>query len=144
VQRYLITDTSADLADPEDIEYTVCFYRTYNGIDIISDQEDGIVVSFNKYGLTELQYHWRDLQIVRTQHSKTGVITREQAQRIGRASLYATNSAALSSTDEPASNTWLAYVQVDDEVKCVWVCSTNGGYGNSILIDAITGEQIYM
>lgn len=56
--------TGGQIHEPETIEYVVSFYRTYNGIDILSDQEDGILVSFDANGLTELRYLWRDVEYV--------------------------------------------------------------------------------
>lgn len=38
----------------------------------------------------------------------------------------------------------MAYLQIDGEMRPVWVCASGYGYGNHIFIDMQTGDQIYI
>lgn len=146
VHRYEMDLNSGAVSAPETIEYSVCFNRTYNGIDMLSDQGDGIVVSFDKYGLTNLQYKWRDVQVVTdAELMSASAVTSTQAKNIYLAAVeedapdvqVATNTGE---TLEPVVTQ--AYLEIDNEVRPVWVCSPEGGYGNHIFIDMQTGEQL--
>ena len=146
VRRYEMDLNSDVISEPETIEYNVCFYRTYNGIDLLSDQGDGIVVSFDKYGLTNLQYKWRDVQIVTDAELMTAnTVTSEQAKSIYLANVEknAQNNLEETNLEEPQDSiVSLAYLEINGEMRPVWVCSPDGGYGNHIFIDAQSGEQI--
>lgn len=146
VRRYELSESGEEFVNPETIEYTVRFYRTFNGVDLLSDKEEGIVLSFNKYGLTELQYKWSDLQVVnKTQLVATNTISQDQAKIIYKDAVKGTaddlvNGSASKKMDEPVIR--FAYLQVGDEVKPVWVCSSDGFYGNHIFIEMNTGEHL--
>ena len=147
VRRYELEANVDQFVNPETIEYTVCFYRTHNGVDIITDQDDGIVVSYNKYGISELQYKWRDVQLVtNVQFMTTNSTTQEEARIIYRSILGQENI----TTTQSSSTTFIdpvvkaAYLQVGNVVRPVWVCSSDGTYVNHIYIDMNTGEQVVM
>lgn len=148
VRRYTLDPNDGQFINPETIEYTVYFYRTYNGIDLLSDEQDGIVVSFNKYGLTELQYKWRDVQIVADAKLKsTSLVTVEQAKNeylsiVEERTADVTVNSDNTNTAAPVIK--MAYLQVGSEVKPVWVCSSNGNYGDHIFVDMNTGAQIML
>ena len=145
-RRYEIDVSNNPVSAPETIEYNVCFNRTVNGIDLLSDQGDGIVVSFDKYGITKLQYKWRDVQTVTAaKNVQSGVVTSEQAENIylavlKEASQEASVAASIEVTQAPVVT--LAYMEIDGQIKTVWACSPNGAYGNHIFIDAQTGQQL--
>lgn len=132
--------------DPETVEYTVSFYRTYNGIDVISDQEDGIMVSFNKDGLTDLRYYWRDLAFSTSNRSVANTkTTMQQAHDIYKSAIasgeYISTTKSVEAEAESAIIT-VAYMQIGDIVKPVWVFSTDNSYTNCIFIDMYTGELL--
>lgn len=133
-------------SSPEVIEYSVCFYRTYNGIDLLSDQDDGIIVSFNKEGLTELKYLWREIELVTNgpdermealSMNQGVMISKEQAQDIYRNNI---DELLSGNTTEPVITT--AYLQLNNTVRPVYVFSTDYHYANSIFIDMYTGEVL--
>lgn len=131
---------------PETIEYTVSFYRTHNGIDIVSDQEDGIIVSFNKDGVTELRYLWRNLEVSANKNLTANKhITLQQAQEVYELALGSGEQVKSAKSAEieaatPCATT--AYLQIGDEVKPVWVFSTDNNYANCIFVDMYTGEVL--
>ena len=148
VRRYELNESGDEFINPETIEYTVCFYRTFNGVDLLSDKEEGIVVSFNKYGLTELQYKWSNLEVVNsTQLLNSETISQNQAKAVYQSTIVeasndVTGNSLSTGITEPVIQS--AYLQVGDEMKPVWVCSPNGAYGNHVFIDMNTGEQIVL
>ena len=146
VRRYQMDLNSDSFSEPETIEYIVRFYRTYNGIDMLSDQGDGIVVRFDKYGLTNLQYKWRDMQIATdAELMSASAVTSAQAKNMYLAAVEedTPDRQLASNTGEIAEPVVTqAYLEIDNEMRPVWVCSPDGGYGNHIFIDMQTGEQI--
>ena len=115
-------------------------------MDLLSDKGEGIVLSFNKYGLTELQYKWSNLQVVnKAQLVTTTAISQEQAKTIYQNAVKKTSDdladgSTSARIDEPIIR--IAYLQVGDEVKPVWVCSSDGSYGDHIFIEMNTGKQL--
>ena len=146
VRRYEMDVSNNPVSAPETIQYNVCFNRTVNGIDLLSDQGDGIIVSFDKYGITNLQYKWRDVQTVTVaKNAHSDVITSEQAKNIYLAAVEETvqetlGADSIESTQKPIVT--LAYAEIDGQIRPVWACSPNGAYGNHIFIDVQTGQQI--
>ena len=142
-ERVKLELTGSQNPPPETIEYTVSFYRTHNGIDILSDQEDGIIVSFNKHYLTELRYYWRELASTRSIYTPDLTkISLEEARNIYRSSI--SNSEAFQTTEstiEPVFTT-IAYMQIDNQVTPVWAFSTDNNYTNAIFVDMYTGEVL--
>lgn len=121
---------------PETVEYTVCFYRTCNGIDIISDREDGIIVGISADGLTELQYFWRDMIIENTvERNSAKAITFEQAQSICEKEYQ------MDMTNWFVS---VAYLQINDSTRPVYVFASDDCYTNSVYVDIYTGEVLSM
>ena len=154
-ERTFLDITGRTICEPETIEYSVFFYRTYNGVDIISDKEDGILISFDKNGLTELRYLWRDAIIVEKPElavssiATSDYLTFEQAQKIYNAQWESADQMADAIelddalTDEcPFAR--MTYLQTENGTRLVWVFSTSENYTNSVCIDARTGEIITM
>lgn len=132
IDRIQMNLTGGKQQPPETIEYTVCFYRTFAGIDVITDQEDGIVVGISANGLVELRYFWRDM-IVETSDERIAVtaITPAQAQSI------------CEKENQMDMKGWyisVAYLQIDESTKPVYVFSTDDCYTNSVYVDIYTGE----
>lgn len=145
VNRYSLVFEESELPAPETIEYMVSFYRTYNGLDVISDEEDGIVVAFDKYGLTALNYKWRDINLVsNNEFTLTKAITEDQAKEIYLNAMNLNDQYTRTSSGSKftAPVTRMAYLQIDQEMRLVWVCAPGNGYGNHIFIDAKTGGQL--
>lgn len=137
VERYTVIGLDGgDFADPETVEYTVIFYRMFNGADMVSDSEDGIIISFDVYGITELRYKWRNIQVTEdAPFIAVDFATQEQAKGI-----------YLSLANDPPADPVIkaAYLQRGDVVTPIWVCSPDGHYGKHILLDMNTGEQIVL
>ncbi len=145
IQRYNVALDGTINNSPEVIEYMVSFYRTYNGIDVISDKEDGILISFNANGITELRYLWRDIAATeRIQNNNPTYITVNQAQEAYRSELAANTLASSSNIDEnsDAANVITAFLEIDNEVHPVYVFSSDNGYSNAIFVDLVTGEVL--
>lgn len=126
-------------SSPEAVEYTVMFYQTYNGLDIISDEEDGIIVTFDKFGLTSLNYKWRNMKFIeKSPLTSTELITKEQAEAI-----YI-DTMCLAELYEGPAGPFIdqVYLQTDQEVRIVWVCALNDYYTNALFIDMQTGEPL--
>ncbi|MBQ7822579.1 MAG: hypothetical protein IJ338_00105 [Bacteroidaceae bacterium] len=130
----------------ETVEYTVSFYRTHNGIDVLSDQEDGIIVGFNKDGLTELRYMWRNLSVVASDALGTSKkITFQQAQEACQTALVRGEQIKTTRDAEGISKSFFvttAYLQIDNAVKPVWAFSTDNSYANCIFVDMYTGNVL--
>ena len=140
INRYRMDLTGQNIGTPETIEYTVSIYRTVNGLDFVSDEEDGIVISFDKYGLTTLHYKWRDITTTSVQQvtATRNAITEQQARNTYKEQMA--QSGMDLSDDEIIVRK--AYVQDDQNVRAVWVCSYDYGYGNHIFVDCNSGEII--
>lgn len=133
-QRMKFNSDGTGFLDPEIIEYSVSFYRTYNGIDLISDEEDGILITFNKYGISRLTYFWRNIEAVENDSKMLmKPITEMQAKAIF-------NEKSKMNCADPVVS--VAYLQRDDIVNPVWVFSSDTGYANSVFIDMYTGEVL--
>ena len=136
IDRVQMDLTGGKQQAPETIEYTVCFYRTYNGIDIVSDQEDGIIVGISANGLAELRYFWRDMIVENsTERNATEAITPQEARSICEKK-YQRNM-----------NEWfvsVAYLQIDSITKPVYVFASDDCYTNSVYVDIYTGEVLSM
>ena len=139
INRYRMVLTGQNVEAPETIEYTFSIYRTVNGLGFVSDQEDGIVISFDKYGLTTLHYKWRNTTTSVQQVAATrNAITEQQARNTYKEQMA--QSGMDLSDDEIIVRK--AYVQDDQNVRTVWVCSYDYGYGNHIFVDCNSGEII--
>lgn len=152
-ERTRLDLTGENTYESEAIEYTVFFYRTYNGIDLISNDQDGILISFDKQGLTELSYLWRDISVTENVELAANnmtmgeILTLEEAQTI-----YFThwdNPDEIESfvgTNDVGTEEWpfakMAYLQTDNTTKLVWIFSTGNNYQNGFCIDAKTSAVL--
>lgn len=129
---------------PDTIEYIVFFYRTHNGIDVLSEQEDGILLSFDAKGLTELRYFWREIDCnTDIKNVAKNILSISQATEIFKNEIDVGKS-VVSSTDPNNYNRYVsvAYLQMADTVRPVYVFSTDTNYANSIFVDMYTGEVL--
>lgn len=145
IQRCKLNLESNHSNTPETVEYVVSFYRTVNGIDIISDQEDGILISFDKNGITELRYLWRNIEYTASQYVSTqNAISIDEAREIYQAELDKATQIIVGDdalTAETANAT-VAYLQIDNNVRPVYAFSSDAGYANCVIIDMISGEVL--
>lgn len=145
IQRVKLDLSGKSKNVPETIEYVVSFYRTYNGIDVLSNQEDGILVSFDTKGLTELRYLWREMDYNSDiKNGTTDILTISQASEIFEKEIEAGTSVIVDSADKNTYNTYVsvAYMQIEGKVRPVYVFSTDTNYANSIFVDMHTGEVL--
>ncbi|MDD6200517.1 MAG: DNRLRE domain-containing protein [Firmicutes bacterium] len=145
IQRYELCLDSDQCCSPDTIEYTVSFYRTVNGIDIISDQGDGILIGFNENGVTDLRYLWRDIEFVSKQNVLTeNIVTMDKALEIFQAELDSTSQiiAANELLNNDTTRTTTAYMQIGNEIRPVYAFSSDAGYANCIFVDVLTGEVL--
>ena len=136
VERLKFDTENSCFGNPEIIEYAVCFYQTYNGKDVLSDQQDGIVIRFNKDGITSFDYLWREMKIASVnQDEKTDMLSQEQVQKIY---METSGDSKLETSLEITS----AYLQIDGQTHLVWAFADSNNYRNSVFIDAYTGEEL--
>jgi len=129
VQRTL-TPESPDFGEPEIIQYNVYFYRTMNGYDVISDKDDGILISIDNDGVTQMKYRWRDI--------------------VPKPTTYNISSSALTNSKNKYSKTNVitgkvissAYYYKDDAAMPVMVFDDDGDYTNSVFVDVFTGKVV--
>jgi len=145
IQRVRLNLNNEFNETPETVEYTISFYQTLNGIDVVSDEEDGIIVSFNRNGLTQLSYLWRNMELI-TCDLRLGnaYITYEQAQAIYQSEINSAKSVITTrvSSDLNNNNCSVAYLQMCGETRPVYVFSSNDGYSNCIIVDMYSGEVL--
>lgn len=130
---------------PETIEYVVSFYRTHNGIDVLSEQEDGILVSFDAKGLTELRYLWREIDyITGMEKATTDILSISQATEIFKKEIDAGTSVVVDSTDPNKYDAYVsvAYLQTEGLVRPVYAFSSDANYANCIFVDMHTGDVL--
>ena len=124
----------------ETVRVTVFFCRVFNGVDVMSDQEDGIVLSFDAQGIISLRYLWRNIET--KELPKTAKpITAEQARQV-----YMDQWDVLHGTCcEPLENPVIfnAYGQFDGVSRPCWVVAEDAAYTNAWYIDAFSGEVLY-
>ena len=146
IQRTKLDLSGNQKHETETIEYVVTFYHTYNGIDVLSDQEDGIMVSFDANGLTELRYLWRNIEYAPiSQHAATEILTTSQAARIFQTEALSGSSIVVGSKGVNMDDTCVstAYLQINGAVRPVYVFASDTNYTNSVFIDMYTGEVLY-
>ena len=130
---------------PETIEYVVSFYRTHSGIDVLSEQEDGILVSFDAKGLTELRYLWREIDyITGMEKATTDILSISQATEIFKKEIDAGTSVVVDSTDSNKYDAYVsvAYLQIEGLVRPVYAFSSDANYSNCIFVDMHTGDVL--
>ena len=117
----------------ETVGWTVKFYHTYDGVPVLSDDNEGIVVSLTKDGLRSLEYNWST--IVPQQKQQDTLKTEDQAKE-----LYLNEMAK----DDMESVKHIDYQQVyfyqSGQTVPFYVFGDNGPFMNPIYINAVTGE----
>lgn len=140
-----VTTSSLDLNGGQNdsfitTECIVSFYRVCNGVDAVSDLEDGIMLSFGKSGVHSLQYFWRDMEIRRLDTDGKVPLTAEQAYQIYIDQWDERHGTCCDPCSEPVIKQ--AYYQSGNTTRPCWVISEDDEYLNAWWIDMYSG-QIY-
>lgn len=139
VIRSQIDPAEGKTSQPETIWIDVFFYRVFNGVDVISDQEDGIILSFDKQGLRSLRYLWRNIETTKlTKGAKP--ISAEDAHHIYLNQWDSRHGTCC----EPYANfeIFSAYIQVNGVSRPCWVIAEDKMYTNAWFVDMLTGEVL--
>lgn len=121
-------------------EYTVFFYRVSGGADVISDQEDGIKLSFDNDGVTDLWYFWREMRTETLDSAAQSPITAEAARKIYYDLWDERHGTCCEPCVEPTVSH--AYLQLGDTTRPCWVISEDGAYLNAWYVDMFTGQVL--
>lgn len=130
-------DLNGGEAASETIEITARFYRTCNGVDVLSDKKDGILLCLQKGGIARLHYLWRDMETAENpRENPDGTLPLDQAKAIWQRDFHTALRGEI--PENPVITT--AYLQRENTVSPVWVFSTDEDYINPICVDMYTGE----
>lgn len=140
VSRGAVNPNDGSEATPETISVDVRFYRIFNGVDVITDQEDGILISFDAQGICALRYLWRNIEL-QTIVQKTETISSDEAHRIYMEQWDDRHGACCDPCENP--EIFQAYAQFNGVSRLCWVVAENTMYLNAWCIDAFTGEVVY-
>lgn len=124
-------------SDPVIVEYTVSFYRVHNGVDVVSDQEDGILLSFDDKGITSLRYFWRDIAVQKIS-DKGSLLTKEAALEVYNNRWDERHGDCCDPHPDPDIRE--AYLNIENTTRPCWVISEDEAYTNAWWIDMFTGE----
>ena len=134
-------DVFNETAGPAEIvSWTIRFYQTYNGVPVVSKDNNGILMTVSENGLHSLQYNWKNIvPAARTMTMNSTRVTLSENEAIEK---YC-NKIDLKNLD---ANSNIAYRQVylyqDNEVIPAWVFGTEDAFFEPVYIDAITGDRL--
>lgn len=140
VSRTAIDLNGGEAAQPETTSIEVRFYRVFNGVDVISDQEDGILLSFDAQGIRSLQYLWRKIDSSEIAE-KTDPISSEDAHQIYLDQWDTRHGTCCEPTENP--EIFNAYIQLNGVSRPCWVIAEDRAYTNAWFIDMFTGEVLF-
>ena len=125
-------------------EKNIYFLPVYNGLDIVSDEEDGIIVCINKNGLDTLQYYWRDIVPVSDTNpiSTDSLLDENEAMKVYKRELARNHPEIAEEGDDWPIIVSQVYRYIDGNSVKAWVFSDGQKYLNPIYIDMLTGEPI--
>ena len=118
----------------------VHFYRVFNGTDVVSDQNDGISLSFDAQGILALQYLWRDMES-RKLPKTDKPISAEEACQSYIDQMYSLHDDHFEPEEDPL--VFQVYAMIDGVMRPCWVISEDEKYINPCYIDMFTGEVLY-
>jgi len=133
-------DLTGDASASETLYINVCFYWVFNGVDVMSDQEDGILLSFDAQGIRSLQYFWRTIETTTLSKDATP-ISSEDAHRIFLEQWDSRHGTCCEPHQNP--EIFRAYAQFDGVSRPCWVIAEDKQYTNAWFIDMFTGEVLY-
>lgn len=133
-------DVFNETAGPaETVSWTIRFYQTYNGVPVVSKDDNGIIMTISENGLHSLQYNWKTIVPVAQSMTMNSVKTLSENEAIEK---YC-NKVNLKNWD---INSNISYRQVylyqDNEVIPAWVFGTEDAFFEPVYINAITGEKL--
>lgn len=140
VNRSAMDLTGGEESQSETVIVDVFFYRVVNGVDVLSDEEDGILLSFDTKGIRNLSYLWRDIEISRISKDAKPISSEDAYQ------IYLDQWDSLHGTCcEPCDNPEIlcAYVHYNGVSRPCWVIAENKMYTNAWSIDMFTGEILH-
>ena len=140
VTRSAINLNGEENLPPETVSINVTFYRVFNGIDVISDQEDGILLSFDAQGLSSLQYFWRSVEASEIPEEATP-ISAEYAYQIYQVQWDTRHGTCCDPSENP--EIFNAYLHLNGVTRPCWVIAEENPYINAWFIDMLTGEILY-
>ncbi len=140
-----VNQTEMDLAEgkdssPETVWIDVFFYRVFNGVDVISDQEDGILLSFDAQGICSLRYFWRSVETTRISKDAKP-ISAEDAHQVYLDQWDSRHGSCCEPHENP--EIFRAYVQINGVSRPCWVIAEDNMYTNAWCIDMFTGEILF-
>lgn len=131
--------TGGGESQSETVIIDVFFYRVFNGVDVLSDEEDGILLSFDATGIRNLHYLWWDMEISKISKDAKPISSEDAYQ------IYLDQWDTRHGTCcEPCKNPEIlsAYVHFNGVSRPCWVVSENKRYANAWPIDMFTGEVL--
>lgn len=137
VNRSGVDLTGGNVSTSETIWIDVFFYRVYNGVDVISDQEDGIILSFDAQGIRSLRYFWRAIETSKIS-ADTKPISAEDAHHIYLDQWDSRHGTCCEPYESP--EIFSAYIQINGTSRPCWVIAEDKMYTNAWFIDMFTGE----
>ena len=143
-----VTRREMDLGDgkqvddtPEVVEYTVHFYHQLNGVDVLSDQGEGITVTVDKYGVADMKYRWSDIKTATKMSATTAQALSLNAAR--EQYLQAKSEDTVQDSSNGSVVVTQAYYVNDGNTTSLWTFSDSATYLNPVLIDAEKGNTGY-
>lgn len=129
----LLNSPDLSFSAPKTVEYTVRFYKTYRGIDIVTNEGDGITLRFNKNGFSDINYYWRDIL--------------ETNSKLSHISIQKESAITAFQRDYPveaqnAPYVSQAFVMENGVLKRAWVVGTEPDYVNAEFFDMETGDHL--
>lgn len=125
---------------PVTVQIDVFFYRVFNSIDVVSDQEDGVILSLDAHGICSLRYYWRTIETTKISEDEKS-ISADVAHQI----FLDKWDSIVGIEYEPFENPEIfkAYLQVNGQTRPCWVIAENRMYLNAWFIDMLTGEVLF-
>lgn len=141
VFRYLRDPATGEPTQEVTIWIDVFIYRVFNGVDVVSDHDDGILLSFDAQGIFSLEYLWRNIETTKLAEDSQPISSGDAYQ------IYLDQWDSIHGVCcEPCENPEMfkAYIQINDESRPCWVIAENKMYTGAWFIDMLTGEVLYV
>jgi len=122
--------------DQEKVSYTVTFRHTYDGVPILSADNEGIRVCFTGEGLRSLNYRWSAITPVSQTQSQRKTVGEVQA-------LYLNEKTVQSRNISGSIYYQQVYVYENGQSVPYYVFGDDGPYMNAVYINAITGDALH-
>ena len=108
-------------------------------MDVVSDLEDGIILSFDAQGILSLKYLWRNMESTKlAKDSKP--ISSDDAYQIYLDQWDSIHGVCCEPCENPEM--FNAYIQLNGESRPCWVIAESKMYTSAWFIDMLTGEVL--